>query len=93
VKGPRYEGLSYTWGSTENPMEAHANGELITIRRNLWDALQHLRSPHEQRVLGSTQFVSINTILLSENHQVGQMRTIYSRAETVIVWLVLETER
>jgi len=89
---PLYEALSYTWGSIENPKEAYTNGELMTIRQNLWDALQHLRYQHEQRVLWIDAICIDQHNIAERNHQVGQMRSIYSRAEEVIVWLGVETE-
>jgi len=39
-QSPSYEALSYMWGNSLELMPAY-NGQLITIRRNLWTALKY----------------------------------------------------
>lgn len=82
-----YEALSYTWGSTKHPQACYINDDRVAIGRNLWDALRHLRSTYAERVLWIDALCIDQSNILERNHQVGQMRMIYSQAETVLIWL------
>ncbi|TAQ89705.1 hypothetical protein B7494_g1990 [Chlorociboria aeruginascens] len=86
---PIYEALSYTWGSPDVLKIIQLNGINVNVRENLWSALVHLRDPVVQRVLW-IDAISINQDDNEErNNQVRLMAYIYSRAETVLVWLGL----
>jgi hypothetical protein len=43
--GPRYEALSYAWGSPNPTHQIIINGWPYTIRQNLWSFLKHKRNP------------------------------------------------
>jgi hypothetical protein len=89
---PSYEGLSYTWGSIDCPHELHINGKAMTCGENLWQALQHLRSPDVERVLWVDAICIDQNNKFERTHQVNQMRDIYSHAMTVLIWLGPKTE-
>jgi hypothetical protein len=48
---PGYEALSYMWGPEENQKEIVLNKNRVCVRRNLWQALKHLRFENFKRVI------------------------------------------
>lgn len=84
-----YEALSYTWGSAESPRSIliGIEGQVLEVRRNLYDALLHLRQPN------GTRRMWIDAICINQDNrrersrQVRMMKRIYSNAMRVIVWL------
>jgi hypothetical protein len=52
-KPPTFEALSYTWGSTDNPIDIFIDYEDATlkVRRNLGEALPYLHYQDKARVL------------------------------------------
>jgi Heterokaryon incompatibility protein (HET) len=91
---PRYEALSYTWGTTNNPTFLYVESDdpkappsTIEIQQNLASALKHLRLPDETRTLW-VDAVCINQNSIAErNTQVTRMTSIYRCAYSVIAWL------
>ncbi|TGO12522.1 hypothetical protein BTUL_0087g00350 [Botrytis tulipae] len=83
-----YEALSYEWKeeSNDDPM-INVNGENITVRKNLHDALVDIRLPKTKLHI-RIDALSINQSNTSErNAQIKIMGRIYSGALRVIVWL------
>lgn len=82
-----YEALSYTWGSTEMTEHIKIDGRTLGVTKNLYWALQYLRSQDIDRILW-VDAVCINQSNNQERgHQVQQMGNIYSQANQVIFWL------
>ena len=82
-----FEALSYCWGdqSVKKPIEVDYADFVVT--ENLHSALVHLRSERQVRLLW-VDAVCINQQDVEEKtEQVGMMREIYERAETVNIWL------
>ena len=89
--GLSYSALSYEWG---DPSSLHVSilidEEVFRVRKNLFDFLS---SFSEQTKDPQTLELWIDAIcidqgdVLEKNHQVQQMKSIYQRAERVIVWL------
>ena len=73
-----YEALSYAWGSPEGEVgpapECVLNGNVTPIRRNLYDAMRHLRQRHYERVLWIDALCIDQSNVGERNHQVGRMR-------------------
>jgi len=87
VERPQYEALSYMWGDDSCDKEIILEGELFMVSNNLWLALTELSHPTEARTLW-IDFMCINQNDIDEkNHQVGQMREVYSNASRVLAWL------
>ncbi|KAH8790988.1 heterokaryon incompatibility protein-domain-containing protein, partial [Hyaloscypha sp. PMI_1271] len=86
-KKPRYNALSYCWGSPDNAKQLLLDEHFVDVRENLWSALWHLRLPHDNRILWVDALCINQSDFLERNHQVGLMSTIYSKAVEVIVWL------
>ncbi|KAI4626363.1 uncharacterized protein J4E87_004865 [Alternaria ethzedia] len=84
---PAYTALSYTWGSADNCNAIELNGVPFTVGYNLWSYLDEMRS-QEQYQLYWIDAVCINQRnVLERNHQVQNMRQIYSNAASVSIWL------
>jgi hypothetical protein len=85
---PKYEALSYTWGSqTENKVNILINGKLFAVGHNLWEALRDMRSSTDERILW-IDAICINQANITErNEQLRIMPHIYTRAQSVAVWL------
>ncbi|KAM0215037.1 hypothetical protein ACHAQD_008544 [Fusarium lateritium] len=98
---PRYEALSYVWGTGNISELAQVEAEhphsnqaptTIGIRPNLASALRHLRSVDETRVLW-IDAICINQDDISErNEQVKRMTNIYAFAHQVVAWLGEEAD-
>jgi hypothetical protein len=48
---PKYEALSYTWGSDDAQTTIVLDGKRFSVRDNLWDALDYLRLESRERTL------------------------------------------
>jgi len=84
---PAYLALSYAWGDADVTEEINVDGSSIRVTTNLAAALRRLRCWK-----GPTRFwidaICINqTSVLEKNHQLPLMRSIYSQAERVVMWL------
>lgn len=84
---PPYEALSYTWASKEPPVNIILDGRAFKITGNLWLALKSLRSSCSKRVLWVDQLCIDQGNAAERNHQVKIMGSIYSNANTVLIWL------
>ncbi|KAK9779621.1 putative Heterokaryon incompatibility protein-domain-containing protein [Seiridium cardinale] len=88
---PRYEALSYVWGSEENKMTVFVGNRgrsTVTVTKNLDVALRHLRYDHkEPRVMW------IDAICIDQKNdqekgpQVARMGQVFKCAARVLVWL------
>jgi hypothetical protein len=83
---PKYDALSYTWGTEALTMFIKLNGRCFQVKENLYSALCHLRKQ-------GIRMIWIDAICICQNDasernsQVSIMDFIYSRAQRVIVWL------
>ncbi|KAK5406882.1 hypothetical protein LTR06_008377 [Exophiala xenobiotica] len=91
----RFEALSYTWGSTENPGKVFVGPEChpLSVTRNLADALVHLRHHHEPRTLWIDAICVNQSDMPERGSQVKRMAEIYKSASRVVVWLGPGTEQ
>ncbi|KAI1405885.1 heterokaryon incompatibility protein-domain-containing protein [Hypoxylon fuscum] len=98
---PRYEALSYVWGSPEEHpariiVEDKQDGPLsgssfapgsLPVRTNLLCALRHLRSKDGQRDVWIDAICIDQGDDIAKGPQVAMMGDIYAKAARVIVWL------
>lgn len=85
---PSYEALSYEWGNPgTNTPRIKINGSLVSVRDNLWWALYHLRQIDNVRAVWIDALCINQDDILERNHQVAQMKDIYSQAVRVVVWI------
>lgn len=86
VEAP-FEALSYVWGDPAHRETIEVQQQIMSITRNLDEALRHLRDTCETRELW-VDAICINQNDISERtHQVGIMDDIYRKAQKVVVWL------
>jgi hypothetical protein len=84
---PRYEAVSYVWGSQVNPQKIDLNGVLFFITQNLHKALTRLRTRTEDRLLWIDALTVNQSDILERNAQVRKMLTIYNSAEAVLAYI------
>lgn len=98
---PEFEALSYAWGSPSDRLDISVEAKLrvlgvkpsrLSITRNLFEALRHLRQEHRSRVLWIDQICVDQRNLEERGNQVLRMPDIYSLAQGVIVWLGPESD-
>jgi hypothetical protein len=82
-----YEALSYTWGGTEFSASVQLAQYTFAVTENLYLAMQYIRSREEDRILWVDAICIDQGNPKERGHQVGQMGTIYTRADRVIFWL------
>lgn len=82
-----YEALSYVWGNQNTPCEIMVDGKILSVTISLYDALCHLRQPHEDRILWVDALCIDQSNIKERSHQVNHMGEIYRKCENVIVWL------
>ncbi|KAL8941852.1 MAG: hypothetical protein Q9216_001996 [Gyalolechia sp. 2 TL-2023] len=85
--GPRYEALSYAWGSAVEKRVIHVNNQPFPVTINLYVALQYLRKTDVTRRLWIDAICINQDDVVEKTHQVGMMRSIYRSASNVLVWL------
>ncbi|KAK7182553.1 hypothetical protein PSPO01_11343 [Paraphaeosphaeria sporulosa] len=96
---PRYESLSYVWGTEEAKSKVHVVHDslmdvpsLIYVRSNLYNALKYLRDPLMERVLWVDAICVNQADVRERNREVANMARIYTFASRTIIWLGLEDE-
>lgn len=87
---PRYEALSYVWGSTEAPQSIYVGYQeraTLQVTRNLRTALQHLRSPDQERVMWIDALCINQSDDIEKAIEVAMMGQLFAFAAHVVVWL------
>jgi hypothetical protein len=84
-----YTCLSYVWGTEQDQRCVLVNGEVLYVRKNLYDFLSVAQ---KSKTVAQRTFwidaISINQeSILEKNHQVAQMGLIYTKAQEVVAWL------
>ncbi len=83
---PPYTAVSYSWGDAENQQKIQIGADKISITTSLHGALKALRRQND--VIVWADGLCINQADMDErSKQVQLMAIIYSRAESVAVWL------
>lgn len=85
---PVYEALSYTWGSQRNRKSVGlGEGSTISVRKNLFVALRHLRYEGRPRVMWIDALCINHEDDSEKGPQVVMMGDIFRLATRVIAWL------
>ncbi|KAK5653683.1 hypothetical protein OQA88_8713 [Cercophora sp. LCS_1] len=87
IDGVPYDALSYHWGGTDKAAELILDECTIHITENLYTALQHLRYEDRDRILWIDAISIDQENKKEQGHQVGQMKSVYTNAEQVVIWL------
>lgn len=87
-KRPRFEALSYYWGSPQAFGTVYVDqGGTIPIAQNLGTALRYLRNRHRRRTLWIDALCINQQNETEKNHHVGWMGQVFRMAFRVIVFL------
>ena len=85
---PKYEAVSYTWGSEGNEQTIYVNNNPFRIRVNLYRFLFRLRQQSRKPRTLWIDAISISQVNLDEKRQqVAVIGKIFSSAERVLIWL------
>lgn len=84
---PRYDALSYVWGTQADKLQINCNGQMIDVTRNLHSALVQLRNEHGEHVIWIDQLCINQDDAEERSREVAIMGQIYGLAQAVIVWL------
>lgn len=85
---PPYRALSYTWGDVRpDHVEVYVDGQIFMARENLWLALNQLDYDKTIDLIWIDALCIDQRNVAERNEQVKKMKTIYERAEEVLVWL------
>ncbi|PMD57266.1 HET-domain-containing protein, partial [Hyaloscypha bicolor E] len=99
-ENPSYEAFSYAWGdpTITVPIQLWSSPQTIygaqwPVTTNLEAALRYLRHRSEVRIIWVDAICIDQSNIEERNHQVPLMKTIYSNAVAVQVWLGSPSER
>ncbi|KAG7290494.1 hypothetical protein NEMBOFW57_000496 [Staphylotrichum longicolle] len=81
------EALSYVWGTPSGGEIDLGSGQCLSIGFNLKEALHYIRHPQRPRMLWIDAICINQDDIHEKSHQVQLMAEIYSRCESVLVWL------
>lgn len=82
---PQFEAISYVWGDASDKLPINCNGEIMSVTKNLHNALKRLRYPNKSRTLW-TDAICINQGNTRErSHHIAFMDIIYRNADAVLV--------
>jgi len=90
---PRYEALSYEWGTAEQLHLVKVSNKHINITPSLYVVLKQLRHSSQPRTLWVDAICINQDDLYEKSQQVPQMAEIYRRATSVLIWLGLQRSR
>lgn len=82
-----FEALSYVWGNPTVTNEISCDNRKKAVGKNLYDALERLRLPEEDRVLWVDALCINQGDNKEKTQQVRIMGEIYTRARRVLIWL------
>ncbi|KAM6478082.1 HET-domain-containing protein [Trichoderma sp. SZMC 28011] len=83
----QFDALSYVWGNPAVAGEIVCNNRRRSVGKNLYDALERLRLPDEERVLWIDALCINQADNQEKTQQVRLMGEIYSKARRVLIWL------
>lgn len=87
-----YEALSYTWGEPIFSQSILCDMFTIPITQNLFEALVHLRDEDTVRTIWVDAICINQKDNLEKAIQIPLMRSIYTQAQHVIIWIGVEDE-
>jgi hypothetical protein len=88
-----YEAISYVWGNPTNKVDLICDGGHVSITRNLYNALCHLRHHASRRWLWVDAVCIDQSNLEERSAQVTLLKSIFAKARRVLSWLGPEDER
>lgn len=86
---PQYECISYVWGDPESTKSTIINEKYVTVTRNLYDALRHIRSKTKTVIIWADAICINQSDVDEKSRQVASMVEIYRQCLKVHIWLGL----
>jgi hypothetical protein len=86
-QSPIFDALSYVWGAAIYDRFLECQSGIVMITRSLEEALRRLRSPHEARHIWADGICINQQDILERESQVKLMGQLYTRAQSVNIWL------
>ncbi|KAF7560750.1 hypothetical protein G7046_g3414 [Stylonectria norvegica] len=84
---PKYEALSYVWGSSTTLLDIVVAGQKVGVTPNLHALLRRVRQPKKTRTLWVDQLCINQWDTKEKAEQVRLMRTIYSNCQSCLIWM------
>ncbi|KAF2123217.1 heterokaryon incompatibility protein-domain-containing protein [Lophiotrema nucula] len=84
---PRFQAISYVWGSPQGTIPVECDGKVLLITPSLEAALLCVRDATSDVILWADAICINQESVAEKNHQVNLMAMIYERANRVLVWL------
>ncbi|KAK5690904.1 hypothetical protein LTR97_012067 [Elasticomyces elasticus] len=84
---PKYQTLSYSWGTISDMYNISCNGQSLKITQTLHRALLALRLPDKSRSIWIDQLSINQQDAIEKTQQVAMMRDIYQGSSLTIAWL------
>ncbi|KAK5737564.1 hypothetical protein LTR17_006611 [Elasticomyces elasticus] len=84
---PKYQTLSYSWGTISDMYNISCNGQSLKITQTLHRALLALRLPNKSRLIWIDQLSINQQDTIEKTQQVAMMRDIYQGSSLTIAWL------
>ncbi len=91
-KYPRFDAVSYTWGTDLDEQEIIVDGHRLRIRKNLHDFLLQLRREKQRRAIWIDALSISQTDLDEKAQQVQMIGRIFGAARRVFVWTGLHAD-
>ncbi|EXJ76195.1 uncharacterized protein A1O5_00703 [Cladophialophora psammophila CBS 110553] len=86
-KDPYYEAISYYWGRQMPEYNITVNGQVLQVRKNLYDFLRKLRSGSQNRILWVDAICISQMDLEEKSQQVRNIHHVFLQASCVHAWL------
>jgi hypothetical protein len=84
---PKYEALSYTWGSGSSTKPIFVNSNEVRVTVNLEAALRHIRNANQSHTLWIDALCINQKDVAEKTHQVALMAEIYKGCTHCYAWL------
>ncbi|KAF7943345.1 hypothetical protein EAE96_011272 [Botrytis aclada] len=84
---PKYEALSYEWGTQTCDKPVLCDGSELRVKTNLAAALNRLRLANDTRWMWIDAICIDQENIPERNEQVTMMRDIYALADRVLIWI------
>ncbi|KAF5876593.1 putative heterokaryon incompatibility protein [Botrytis fragariae] len=84
---PKYEALSYEWGTQMCDKPVLCDGQELRVKANLAAALERLRWADDSRWMWIDAICIDQENIPERNQQVTMMRDIYALADRVLIWI------
>jgi hypothetical protein len=86
-KAPRYTALSYCWEDQSPDQPLNCAGSTLLVTANVKNFLSYFCTQAEPQYIWIDGLCINQTDISEKNHQVGFMKSVYTKASKVVIWL------